>query len=165
MTGTKLVSNLANGAIIILTAVLLFLLIHNYYVSKAKSSFITVGDRIAVPGYDFAASDKTVLVALRSDCHFCQDSTEFYGKLNEYVGSDSTTHVLAVFDDGSLDNEPLLEKIKPRFADVKTVRFQPLNISVTPTIVVTDNSGQVKSVWKGKLSDQKQKEFFVTLQD
>ena len=56
-----------------------------------------------------------------------------------------------------------LDKLQLSDLESKQSALGPLDVSGTPTIIVTDDKGQITNVWIGKLPSDKQNEVIATL--
>ena len=74
-----------NIGVIVLGAAVLFFLVKTYRASRDASQALQeprVGDQLPViPGVDWKVNDRTLVLALRKGCHYCEDSMPFYRKL------------------------------------------------------------------------------------
>src|SRR5215472_3946030 len=82
----------SNVAVIVLCAILAFVLVKRYFVAPSGSTIGKTTDRtaqvsslkgkqIAVRDVDWSQKRQSLVLALRSDCHFCSDSASFYKEL------------------------------------------------------------------------------------
>ena len=163
MNLTKELENIANLTIIILAIVLVGLLARNYYFGTPKIDSVSVGEKIVVPELDFSNSNHTLVVALRHDCHFCEESKDFYQSLLQYASNAKDIKVVAVFSEENQDSKGFLEGMNPKFPNVKTVPFRTLRINATPTIIDVNRHGLIQAVWRGKLPPDREGEFFASL--
>ncbi len=54
-------------------------------------AWVKVGDQLpSLPAYDWKAHDRTLVLALRNGCRFCEESIPFYRKLAEMEKSNQT---------------------------------------------------------------------------
>ena len=62
---------------------------------------VKVGDQLpSLPRYDWNAHDRTLVLALKDGCRFCEESIPFYRKLAELERSNQIdAHLIAVFPD------------------------------------------------------------------
>jgi len=96
----KKVEALANVAVIITSVVLCSLLAKNYLFSPSKQSAtaetiapksaspsgqqrhpIQPGTKVSLPGINWNTSNRTLILAISSTCHFCSESAPFYQEL------------------------------------------------------------------------------------
>ena len=163
MKVSKILENSANAAILVLALILLGFLARNYFVPVPHPDSIAVGEKISVPELDFSKADHTILVALQPTCHFCQASEGFYQKLIQYVNNNNNIQLIALFSEETIANQVFLADLNSTFVNIKNVPFSSLKIQATPTILVVNRDGAIQSVWKGKLSTEKEEAFFLGL--
>jgi hypothetical protein len=111
------------------------------------------GDTVApLPGVDFGAAHKTLLIVTKSDCSFCRASYPFYRRLlseRERIGKPVRIVMFAPRGDIAGSSELLrTHGLKPDALVPYTPR--DLKVRVTPTLVLVDQSGRVVDVWLGQ---------------
>ena len=80
----KRVEFVANIAIIV-AAVLLVALAINRFLLKPKSApinqaadYLKAGDKVTLPGFDWTRSERTLVMALSTNCRYCTESAPWY---------------------------------------------------------------------------------------
>lgn len=127
-------------------------------VSKKPINGYQLGDRLSaaeVP-VDFSKSPQTLLLVMSSHCQYCIASIPFYRDL---VAAESTsrpeTRIVAI---GLLEKADSLGGFLRRNGvtvdEVITINPKNAKFSVTPTMVLIDQTGLVKGVWTGLLSTE-----------
>jgi thioredoxin-related protein len=118
-----------------------------------------------LPGYRFGDHEKTLVLAIRKGCHFCEESLPFYKRLVELEKSNSLhAHVLAVMPD---DKDSASKALQSSGAVVDGIFSQPLDslkVSGTPTLLLLDSKGRVERAWIGQLNPQGEKELIATVE-
>lgn len=158
-----------NIGVIVLGAAVLFFLVKTYRASRDASQALQeprVGDQLpAIPGVDWKVNDRTLVLALRKGCHYCEDSMPFYRRLSELSEQKALkANLVAVFPDAGSDVDQL---VKAEHLSLKTVSGVPLGtlkISGTPTIILADSSGRIIQDWVGQLSDHQEQQLLDILQ-
>ena len=115
-----------------------------------------VGRRIAVPGLNLPKSSGLALVvAIRSDCHFCVESLPFYREVDRrrkagrasvplfFVSSEPAERLRAFIEGADISPDGTI-----------SVDFRAIGVSGTPTLAVVDSAGIVKRAFYGKLTEQ-----------
>jgi len=107
----------------------------------------------SLTGYQWSGHRETLLLAVRSGCHYCQDSRTFYARLKQMESSgELNAHLLAVLPD---DKDSGTAFLRSGNAEIEAVFDQPLNniqVLGTPTILLVDSHGTVVREWVGRLS-------------
>jgi len=117
------------------------------------------GSVLAPAGYNWSLHPKTLVLAIRKDCHFCEDSLPFYKKLSDLEKENSLrTHVLIVMPDDSLSGTALLKREGISMESIFNLPLNSMHVSGTPTILLVDSRGQVIKTWVGELSSQREQE-------
>jgi hypothetical protein len=117
----------------------------------------------ALPGLSLSTNAKTLVVVLKSDCRFCEESMPFYRKLSEAIrGNPRINSRLIVI--GPEDLRTLTDYVTRHgvtAADVVTIPRQSSwmgKISGTPTLIFADERGRIDAIWLGKLNSAEQEE-------
>ena len=117
-----------------------------------------VGRRIN--GAELAPS-RTLVMALRSDCVFCQESMPFYRRLLERDRAGVRIVVAAPRDDTGIGDYLESEGTKPD--SIVFVEPDALPVSGTPTLLYVDDEGLITHAWIGLLNAAREREVFDAL--
>lgn len=120
---------------------------------------IKTGDILpSLPGYDWRSSGRTLLLALRNGCHFCEESAPFYKKLEDLkkAGNLKDIRIVAIFPDDQRVAQRMMQKEGLALDIIPAVNFQALKIEGTPTAILADQDGRVVKSWIGKLPEAQQ---------
>ena len=166
----KKVEVLANIAVIIISVVLCTVLAKNYLFSarvqnavEAKPgsnspfaitpprSSIQPGTKISLPGIDWGKSNRTLLLALSTNCHYCTESSPFYQQLQQQRPSD--LRLVAVLPQTVELSRLYLNSLGVAIGDVVQSPLGSVGVSGTPTLILLDSGGVVRDSWVGKLSE------------
>ena len=113
---------------------------------------------------DFGRTSKTIILALKTDCVFCQRSAPFYRRLVERIerdGPDAQVVVAAHSNDRGIDDFLVSEGINPD--SVVFVASGELPVRGTPTLLLVDGEGLVTHIWIGLLDADREAEVFDAL--
>lgn len=105
-------------------------------------------------GVDFTVSSKTLIMALRSDCGFCQESMPFYRQLLAHDRDGLQVVVASPIGDTKIHNYLDSERVMPD--DVVFVAAGILPVSGTPTLLAVDSEGLVTHSWLGLLDAERE---------
>ena len=164
------VLGLLSDVLIIVVAVVVLGVIGIRYTSLfgAPTDFRTpgaqaVGERIDSVGVDidFGASAKTLVMALDSDCVFCQQSMPFYRRLLEADRADTQIVVATSPDDSAIIDYLSTERVNPD--TVVFVEPGTLPVPGTPTLLLVDDQGLITHAWVGLLDDYREAEVISSL--
>jgi len=119
---------------------------------------VRTGDQLDLAGQNWSSAPMTLVLAVNSRCHFCEDSLALYRKLCALRGSSQQRRykVVAVSEEPS---QSLAGFLRNRGVDVDLVLSVPmsrLHIRGTPTVLIADSAGVARSVFVGKLSEDRE---------
>ena len=114
---------------------------------------------------DFAAAPATLLIVIREDCRFCQDSIPFYRQLSDarIKQPGSGVRLVVASTDVSESLASFLKSKEIRVDHISNVQAGDLKVPGTPALLLIDRSGKVAKVWRGRLAERQQKEVLLTL--
>ncbi len=123
----------------------------------------------AAPGVDSAppggepegAAAKTLVMALDSDCVFCQQSMPFYRSLLEADRTDTQIVVATSPDDSAIIDYLSTERVDPD--TVAFVEPGTLPVPGTPTLLLVDDQGLITHAWVGLLDDYREAEVISSI--
>jgi hypothetical protein len=150
--------------LLIIIAVLLFagFAVHKYGLNKTpinQPALTTpvIGSSISLAGVNWAGKPKTLILALQTQCRFCNESAPFYKRLIE---SAQAKHVrlIAVFPTSAEAGSKHLRELGLAIEEVKQSPLSSLQVGGTPTLILANDKGEIAKFWVGKLnSDQEAK--------
>jgi hypothetical protein len=118
-----------------------------------------------LPGYRWGDHQKTLVLAIRKGCHYCNSSLPFYKQLSGLEKNNSLhAHLLAVMPD---DVATGTADLRSGGVSVDALFNQPLNsiqVSGTPTLFLVDAKGSIERSWVGELTPQGEKDVIATLE-
>lgn len=145
-----------NVAVLLVALVILSAFAWSYFVRHSTPQIedgFQKGQVLAsVPGINYGSASQTLLIAMSTKCHYCEESLPFYKQLAEAQRvSDSGTQIIAVFPNAEEEVKQYLQQNEFDLESLSSVDFRALNISRTPTAVLIDSDGKVLDFWVGKL--------------
>jgi len=153
----------ANVAIIIVALAVVLFFVKSYMTNRADAhARISTGTKFALKDGNWQGSRKNVVLALSTTCHFCTESAGFYRELVQECQKQHA-YTVAVLPQAVNEATSYLKNEGVTVDEVRQGSFPDLQISGTPTVLLLDNSGMIKSVWFGKLSADKEKEVLAKL--
>jgi hypothetical protein len=92
---------LANIAIIVVAVLLGIVVVKRYIIPYPKSEAveaapITPGMKLSLAGVDWGKGERTLLMVLSTNCHFCTDSAPFYQRLAQEKSKHGDIRLVAV---------------------------------------------------------------------
>ncbi len=117
-----------------------------------------IGAKMEVQNVNWSQQAKTLILALQTGCHYCNDSAPFYKRVIETV-RDKNVKLVAVFP---TDVEKSVAHLKELGLDgameVQQSSLSSLQVSGTPTLILTNEKGEITDYWVGRLSPDKETE-------
>lgn len=168
---SKYVEVIANVLIVVVAVLCLFLLWQKYFRTQPSQTTESnrpapkvpvVGSKVSGVDVDWSRNKKNVLLVLQVGCRFCSESAGFYQTLMQQT-KDKGVSVLAVLPQTKEEARKYLDDLQLSNLDTKQAPMNSLDVSGTPTLIVTDDKGQITNVWVGKLPPEKQNEVLSLL--
>ncbi|HUE85886.1 MAG TPA: conjugal transfer protein TraF [Vicinamibacterales bacterium] len=132
-------------------------------VPSSPATGYSTGESIGpVPGVDFAAADRSLVMFVRSTCGFCTASMPFYQTM---VRAARTTGAKVQFV--AVSPEPV-ETTKSylslhRLNGVAAAQATGFKIGGTPTLILVDSQGKLIRAWRGKAPQEAEGEIVATV--
>lgn len=119
-----------------------------------------VGQTLApLPGYSWSSNPKTLVIAIRRGCPYCDASMPFYRRLGEQENSSVLhAHVLVVMPNDEATGSRVLSKGGLEVQAIFGQKLEALNVSGTPTVLLLNSNGRIEHTWVGQLPPQLEKE-------
>jgi len=113
-----------------------------------------IGQTLApLPGYSWSRYPKTLVIAIRRGCPYCDASLPFYRQLGEHERSNMLrAHVLLVMPDDASTGSRLLSKGDVEVQGIFGQDLEALEVPGTPTLLLLDSSGRIEREWIGQLT-------------
>jgi hypothetical protein len=112
-----------------------------------------------LPGYSWSSYPKTLVIAIRTGCPYCEASLPFYRQLGEQEKSNLLhAHVLIVMPNDAYFGSNFLKKDDVDVQVIFGQKLGALKVSGTPTVLLLDSSGRIERTWIGQLSSRGEKE-------
>jgi hypothetical protein len=162
----------ANIAIVALCGLIGWLALHRKAGAPAEDQpsrlppIYSVGESIdTVRGLDFRAARSTLVMVIREDCHFCQESLPFYRRLADARRNrpDAGLRLAVLSTDASDVLAPYLSRNQVGVDTVLQIESGALKVPGTPTLLLVDSAGKILNVWRGKLPQRQEVEVLKTL--
>lgn len=152
----KLLDKIANLAVIVGVAVFLGLVAQNEFrrPNTPNDPKALLGKTINLPELQFPQQRESIVLALSTTCHFCQDSLPFYKTLATQV--QGKTDLIAVFPQAGSEGRAYVERASLPVAKVISADLSSIGVYGTPTLFLIDRNGKIRGVWNGFLSQKAQ---------
>lgn len=110
-----------------------------------------IGHVVSLPGLDWGKSQKTLVLALQTTCHFCSESGPFYQQLVRERARFGSTRFVAILPQPVQVSTAYLEKLGVSVDEVRQGSLAEIGVRGTPTLLLVNGSGVVSDAWYGKL--------------
>jgi len=161
---------LANIALITLALLLGAVLVKRYLLHNPQPNQVIaepqvkVGTKLSMEGVDWAKNQRTLLLALSTNCRFCTESAPFYQRLAEARSRSANVKLLAVLPQELSESQKYLSDHGIIVDDIKQAMPSTIGVAGTPTLIMTDSDGIVTKSWVGKLPAEREGEVLSWLQ-
>ncbi len=145
-----------NIAILVVALLLSAVLVKKFFFNPAQQSpnyQLATNSSLRIKGINWADSERTVLLALSTECKYCSQDAGFYRRLAASLASENKTRLIAVFPERQQEaGEAYLKELKVPIREVLYVSLPSLGINSVPTLSILDQNGVVTDMWGGKFS-------------
>lgn len=119
---------------------------------------IKAGDQLVGLPINWRSHARTLVLALRYGCHYCEESAPFYKHLLDLqaAGRLGDVRISAIFPDDATVAAHTLQDEDLKLYLVPGVDFARFRIFSTPTAMLVDPEGHVQRVWVGELNAKRQ---------
>lgn len=105
----------------------------------------------------WSPQSKTLIMAMQTGCHFCNESMPFYRRLIEAT-KDKNIKLVAVFPSSVEESTAHLDSLGIKNLEVKQIPLANMQVRGTPTLILTNGNGEIINFWVGKLPPEKEAE-------
>ena len=144
----------ANVVVIVLAVVIGSVFLKDRFASSGPApNEVKAGDQLpGLHAYNWKAHERTLVLALRNGCHFCEDSMPFYRRLAKLEQSNQIgVHLIAVFPDDPAAVRQVVETLQLTIEVVPGIELGQVKVQATPALMLVDEQGRVTKVWMGEL--------------
>jgi hypothetical protein len=162
----------ANIAIILVATLLAAVLVERYLLAPktpgkgaSAEALLRPGSRLSLAGVDWGKSDRTLLMVLSTNCHYCNESAPFYQRLaQEKAKWGGKARLVAVMPQETSESQKYLGEHGIAVDEIKQASPGAVQAPGTPTLLLVDQTGIVTNAWVGKLTPDKESEVLDRLQ-
>ena len=161
-------AELAANLLIIIAAVLLIgVIIQKYFFStttvnqKARLQPI-IGSKLNVSDVNYSTQAKTLVLALQTSCHFCNESAPFYKRIIENT-QNKNIKLVAVLPTSVEESKAHLNELGLKNMEVRRSPLDTIQVGGTPTLILINEKGEITDYWVGKLPPEKEAEVIEKL--
>jgi hypothetical protein len=121
-----------------------------------------VGSKVSLAGVVWSNSNRNLVLALSTTCHFCSESAGFYRK----IVPEASTHgipVIAVLPQTPSEARSYLDGLGIQVQQVFQGPINSVEATGTPTLLVIDSNGRISKAWVGKLDAEREGQVIAAL--
>jgi hypothetical protein len=164
---------LANIAVIAASAFVVTTYAHMWSVKGGEPNApLAVGGYVAgdaapaIAGVSYAAADRSLLLFLNSNCHYCTESVPFYKTLiSKRNGGKGQVALIALSKETAEDLHDYLGAHHIAVDRVLSLQGRSdLKFMGTPTLILVNQMGRVQHVWTGALGPDQQREVLKAME-
>lgn len=139
-------------------------LIHKYLFSSSNQpeSIQAVNKQLTLPDINWSDQPKTIVIALQTSCHFCNESAPFYKHLIENIKG-KNIKLVAVLPTEIEKSRAHLDKLGLNNLEIKQASLDSIKVDGTPTLLLVNDKGEITNSWVGKLPPDKEAEVISKL--
>ena len=128
--------------------------------ARVKATSVAGGRTLGpLSGYDWGSYSKTLVIAIRTGCPYCDASMPFYRRLGERERSSRLrAHLLLVMPNDPATGAQYLAKGGLDSQSIFGQSLGALRVSGTPTLLLLDSGGRVERTWVGQLTAKEESE-------
>ena len=157
--GLEVLTNIITVCVLAFFVVVILQKQHSGRNQPIKGAEPEVGSQYGpIAGLDFTQSDKTLVLAISSECKFCRASAPLYRQLRERSEHNKAVKLVMIHPSsdstfGEFSRQNGLGEVSVFPAD-----FEDLKLIRTPALVLVNRGGRIQKVWIGKLSEKQEAE-------
>ncbi len=152
----KYLDRITNIAVLVAVVVFLFIAGRNELGRRHVPGMMTakdfVGKTVKLQGVQFSQQHNSLILALSTACHFCQQSLPFYQELT--TKAQGQLDVIGVFPQTETEAKKFLQDANVHATQVVSAGLETVGVSATPTLLLVDTKGKVLDAWLGALDDK-----------
>ena|SRR5689334_6447020 len=153
---------IANVTIIVTAVLLVGVVAERYFFRPTRPSRPdrlqpAIGSRVNLPDVHWSDHPKTLILALQRGCHFCEESAPFYKRIAATVQG-RNVQLVAAFPTEVEESTAHLAALGLEGLEVRQSSLESLQTSGTPTLILTNDKGEITDYWLGKLTPDKETE-------
>jgi thioredoxin-related protein len=161
---------IANIAIIVVCVIASVVLVRNFFFQPKPAGGppqVEKGERLeALQAKLPAGADRTLVLAVSPQCHFCTESMPFYKRIvdeRNQKGSAVKVVVAVPRPEAREEEQKHLTSAGVQNDAMIDVDFGSIKVPGTPTLLLVDKKGKVLNVWVGKLEEDGEEDVIAAL--
>jgi thioredoxin-related protein len=116
---------------------------------------ISAGERLDIPEVNWEQNNKSLVFFLKKDCPYCTSSAQFYRQLIEDA-SRRNVKAVAILPNSIDEARKYLAYLELPIEEIHVGPLAAYKVTGTPTVLLVDAQGVVRSSWFGAVPDREQ---------
>lgn len=159
----KYLDRATNIALLCAVAVFLFIVGRNELTRRSASPLLSpkdfMGKTVKLPGVQFSQQHNSLILAISTACHFCQQSLPFYHELTDKTNGQ--LDVIALLPQSKAEATKFLDDAHVHTTEIVSAGLDSIGVSATPTLLLVNGKGKVIGAWIGELDDKGKQQLFA----
>jgi len=122
-----------------------------YWKTVSPEKKAEIGDVVALPGINWEANRLTLVLVMQVGCYWCEASAPFFQTMAKQESAGHKFHIVAVLPQPTGKSLEFMRTLGLSLGDIRQAKLNSLGVSGTPTLLLVDHTGRIKSLWVGKL--------------
>jgi hypothetical protein len=122
-----------------------------------------IGAKVSLAGVDWSKSNRSLVLALSTTCHFCSESAPFYKEL-VHDAVERGIQVIAVLPQAQSESRSYLDGLGVQVQNIFQSSLDSVGARATPTLLIVNQNGTISKAWVGKLGSQREQQVIASLQ-
>jgi len=158
---------LANVATVVACCIVSYVLLTRSAAPPMSSADYKAGEQMdKLRDVDYSQAAQTLVMFVRSSCHFCTESMPFYERVAiSHAHTSGHLHIVALTGEPVETTAKYLADHSVAIDQVVPIDSNGSRFTGTPTLVLVDRNGTVTHAWRGKLNEERERELFQLLGD
>lgn len=153
----------ANAATIVLVALLSIIIVKENLVpirtrAAVRATSLQVGTELNSKKLhvDWALSNRTIVLAMQTTCHYCTDSAPFFRKLS--AAAHGKVRTVAILPQPIGTSKTYLDGLGVKVDEIRQFPLSDIGVHGTPTLVLVNDRGAIQNVWVGELTPDEERQ-------
>lgn len=161
----KVVELATNIAILCVCLLLMATVVNKFWLHRDVPPAVATlakGTHFPIASDDWKGANRTLVLVLSTQCHFCSESADFYKRLSSDVAGHDV-RMVAFLPQPVQEAQQYLSKLGIPNIPVRNADLSELKVSGTPTLILVDSNGVVRDTWTGKLPPSRESQVIAAL--
>ena len=117
---------------------------------------ITAGSRFVINEVNWSDNEMTLVFALSTQCHYCNESAEFFKRTINIISKQPKAGFMAIFPQDENAARDYLSRQGVSIPRIRSLNPSSIGIRGTPTLLLVDRLGIIRRIWEGRVMPEKE---------